>query len=327
MSENEEEELAASYPPANITSITFVAAFSPNVNALHKMLVGASNLQSINMTSQRGIFNPASGTLPAIRTLEVSLDRWKFEKDDVLRICEDPTYYSHQEETALLLNRFLAALPSLEQIDVSTMLSKFNITSLTNKTGLRALRLYEIGESYQNRFIQEVVEPIGYAPRAHLRRFNPSFEDLLSTAFPALSSTDVAVLQKSCPAIEELDLGINRFNDNHAQFLQAITTFPHLRTLTLRTQTIGTELEEANLGRNLDHEFVESAWKILRSPEKTLPLASLKVDISQLIYLDKPGGSPDTLYWKTLEASGHPRRVIRTFCVSWKDDQPKERTF
>lgn len=114
----------------------------------------------------------------------------------------------------MLLNRFLAALPSLEQIDVSTMLSKFNITSLTNKTGLRALRLYEIGESYQNRFIQEVVEPIGYAPRAHLRRFNPSFEDLLSTAFPALSSTDVAVLQKSCPAIEELDLGINRFNDN-----------------------------------------------------------------------------------------------------------------
>ncbi|KAH6712407.1 hypothetical protein BKA61DRAFT_692289 [Leptodontidium sp. MPI-SDFR-AT-0119] len=293
MSENEEEELAASYPPANITSITFVAAFSPNVNALHKMLVGASNLQSINMTSQRGIFNPASGTLPAIRTLEVSLDRWKFEKDDVLRIWN----FSNLENLHIRdLYYFLRTVkPEYFQRLRSFKGYRYDASELSDS--MKLVKAIRIG----------------------------SYKKLLSPS--ALSSTDVAVLQKSCPAIEELDLGINRFNDNHAQFLQAITTFPHLRTLTLRTQTIGTELEEANLGRNLDHEFVESAWKILRSPEKTLPLASLKVDISQLIYLDKPGGSPDTLYWKTLEASGHPRRVIRTFCVSWKDDQPKERTF
>ncbi|KAG4438760.1 hypothetical protein IFR05_005737 [Cadophora sp. M221] len=78
-SAKEEKQLASSYPPANITSITFVPASSPNVTALHNCFVEASNLQSINMASQRGIL-PIPGTIPTIRTLKVNPSSWKFNK-------------------------------------------------------------------------------------------------------------------------------------------------------------------------------------------------------------------------------------------------------
>jgi len=142
--------------------------------------------------------------------------------------------------------------------------------------------------------------------------------------FPELSLNDINTILKFCPSIEELDLGINRASEQHLEILQAISIFPRLRSLTLRTQTLGTELDEPAEGQDLDLGFVETAWKILRTPKKHLPLAKLKVEVSQVVYLTKAERQPENLDWETLEASGHPRLATRTFNVSWQDDSPKE---
>ena len=79
---------------------------------------------------------------------------------------------------------------------------------------------------------------------------------------------------------------------------------------------MGTELDEPAEGQDLDLGFVETAWKILRTPKKHLPLAKLKVEVSQVVYLTKAERQPENLDWETLEASGHPRLATRTFNVS-----------
>ncbi|KAH7412791.1 hypothetical protein BKA64DRAFT_637481 [Cadophora sp. MPI-SDFR-AT-0126] len=367
----DEAQLASSYPAANIMSIVFVAAFSTNVSGLHSLLRAASSIKSITMTSQRGRFNPASGPLPPVRHFSVPVDRWRMDREDVIRLLDfsqleylemrdldsflrtvqpnyfprlrmfkgsrydhrvrPSTYDRHQEKTALMLNQFLSALPLLESIDVSTMLGRFDISSLNNKPALRSLRLCDISESYQNRLLGEFVRPD--APSWTRRRprdphistaARQMFTVFTTTDFPALSSVDIARIREYCPSVEELDLGIDRTNGDHLQLLQGISAFPRLLSLTLRTQTLGCELDEPNKCHDLDIAFVKTAWKILRTPEKHLPLAKLKVEISQLVYLIKAERKPEHLDWEALEASGHPRLATRTFNISWEHEYPKE---
>lgn len=102
--------------------------------------------------------------------------------------------------------------------------------------------------------------------------------------------------------------------------LQVISNFPLLRTLKLRTQTIGDELDEGNIGRDIDYEFVQKTWKLLRAQQKHNPLAKLEVYISKLVYLQKSGRNPDTLDWDSLRANGHYDKGFNLLGVSWKDD-------
>lgn len=106
--------------------------------------------------------------------------------------------------------------------------------------------------------------------------------------------------------------------------LQVISSFPLLRTLKLRTQTIGNELDEANIGRDIDHEFVQKTWKLLRAQQKHNPLAKLKVCISKLVYLQKAGRNPDALDWDSLLANGHYGKCFNLLHVSWKDNHCRE---
>ncbi|PVH78123.1 hypothetical protein DL98DRAFT_573371 [Cadophora sp. DSE1049] len=367
----DEAQLALSYPAANVVSIVFVAAFSPNVSGLHNLLRAASSIKSITMTSQRGRFNPASGPLPAIRYFSVPVDRWRIEREDVIRLWDfsqlehlemrdldsflrtvQPDYFPrlrtfkgfrydhrvrpssndhHQEKTAILLNQFLTALPLLKFIDVSTMLNRFDISSFSNKPALRSLRLCDISESYQNRLLGEFVRSDRpswvwrQSRNPHISSAaHQAFTAFIPTVFPALSSMDIAMIHGYCPLVEELDLGIDRTNGDHLPLLQAISAFPRLRLVTLRTQTLGSELDELNKGRDLDIAFVETAWKILRAPKKHLPLAKLKIEISQLVYLIKAERKPEHLDWEALEASGHPRLATRTLNVSWEHENLKE---
>ncbi|KAK0127253.1 hypothetical protein ONS96_006804, partial [Cadophora gregata f. sp. sojae] len=76
--------------------------------------------------------------------------------------------------------------------------------------------------------------------------------------------------------------------------------------------------------RDLDSEFVETTWRILRTPKKHLPLAKLKVEISQIVYVIKAERKPESLDWDALEASRHPPRATRIFNISWELESPEE---
>jgi hypothetical protein len=99
------------------------------------------------------------------------------------------------------------------------------------------------------------------------------------------------MIQQSCSLITELDLGIDRKQDNvkaifqpdfcrntnipqYTEYLNTLAKFKHLRVLTLRTQTISDDFGSNVFDTDLDLESAKEAMSLLESRQVSRMLSS-----------------------------------------------------
>jgi hypothetical protein len=225
---------------------------------LHRFLLKCKQLDSLTLTHTGLGFLPNVGRLPPIRVLYLkscnSLYKaeefnsiWDLSRLEYLRIGSDyfhpflsnaplvevaglkrleiwherqrPSEYSQrsfsEQDVLNLLQKTLDHVHSLERLEVGGHVGSLPITAIARHSSLRVLKLRDFAEIKEAQESREYIECNVFKVGAS-RPPDPFGNNV---PFPSISLKSLNLLQESCPLINELDLGVDREQNEVSAYL------------------------------------------------------------------------------------------------------------
>jgi hypothetical protein len=181
-----------------------------------------------------------------------------------------------------MLEVVLGNSPNLERLEVGGCnVQSLPMAAIAKLAGLRVLKIRDFVEQWE-------------VQRARGNIECEVFEDGSSTQpqcssnmqFPSIPLKSLELIQQSCPFITELDLGIDREQNNvnasdylyccrytnvpqYVEYLNAFVKFEHLRFLTLRTHTISDDFGVNIAGTDINLESAKATMSHLQTHQSS----------------------------------------------------------
>ena len=189
---------------------------------------------------------------------------------------------------AVVLKNVLGKNPELEWLEIGgCYIQSLPMAAIERLAGLRVLKLRDFAEQWEaERSRRRGIGCLCPKDRSSSPRQNSD-----KIQFPSISLANLETIQQSCSLITDLDLGIDREQDNVQAFfhpnscrytnitqytenLNTLAKFKHLRVLTLRTQTISDDFGSNIFDTDLDLESAKEAMSLLESRQVSRMLSS-----------------------------------------------------